>query len=365
MSQGASKLSRRSFLLAAGIFGVGALSACSGSNEQANEQAAAPAAPKQKPQAQSGKELEKITFAWLPNESAQEFQAGREALQKVLEEGFGKPVELMTTTDYNVAIEAISSGTAQIAYLGAEGYIQAQERNPKVQCIVTTSDEEGGLEGAMYYSRMAVASENAQEYQTADGYSIDNIKGKRFSFVSPSSTSGFKVPSSSIVSHFGLASSDELTKPGFFSEVLFGNTHQGSAMNMLLGNCDVAAVDDVDLVPYVELVSGEESRPGAVYRVKDNAEPPFDRAIGKEFTIIQSSAVLNAPMCVNTEVLDQETIDKVVQALTDPANSSNEYLFAPEDKQTGALWSQEGKTNFVAVDDSWYEPIRELSKLSN
>ena len=354
-----TSLSRRNFILSAGAFAaLAGLSACSTSGGKGG--AAVQAGGNVDPSAI--KEPDEITMVWYPNESATEFDAGRAEFGKVLEKGVGKPVKLMTTTDYNVAIEAISSGKAQIAYMGAEGFVQAEQKNPAVIPLVTTSDANGKLDEAIYYSRLAVQPENGDEYKTADGYSIDPIKGKRMSFVSPSSTSGFKVPSAAIVKHFGLESSDELTKPGFFSEVLFGNTHQGSCVNLLLGDADVAAVDDVDLVEYLEndTVEGEPNQPGAIYKVKEGAAAPFDRVIGKEFLIIQSTPVLNAPLVVNSNELKPETIENLTAALTDPANKDNPLLFAPKDQSTGALWKQKGENNFIKVESSWYDPIRAL-----
>ena len=114
-----TQISRRSFL---GIFGAGAVVAglgLAGCGNDAGKGGAATAG-----SAEAGTAtLDKITMVWLPNESAAEFDAGREEFGRVLSEYAGVEVELMTTTDYNVAIEAIASGKAQMANLGAEGYI--------------------------------------------------------------------------------------------------------------------------------------------------------------------------------------------------------------------------------------------------
>ena len=67
----------------------------------------------------------------------------------------------------------------------------------------TNSDEDGGLDGACYYSRICVRKEDADQYKNGGSFSIENIEGKSFSFVSATSTSGFKVPSSGIVTEFG------------------------------------------------------------------------------------------------------------------------------------------------------------------
>lgn len=317
-----------------------------------------------------GSTVDKITMVWLPNESSAEFDKGREEFGKVLEKYAGVPVELMTTTDYNVAIEAIASGKAQLANMGAEGFIQAQKKNAKVMPLVTTSDTDGKLDGAKYFSRICVPADQMDQYKDDSdptGYSIKNVKGKRMSFVSATSTSGFKVPSNAIMDAFPdeVASTDELTKPGFFSQVLFGNSHPGSAVNLLQGDADVAAFDDIDVDMYLDVPTDDRDKAnsaGQVYNVKDGTAQPFDRVQGKSFGIIQSTPVLNGPIAVNTEVLPQDIIDKLLEGLTSKETASDELLFAPEDvEDSGAVWSLGDTAGFIAVEDSWYDPIRNLA----
>lgn len=357
-------LSRRQFvaggaaLAMAGVFG--ALTGCtaSGSGAAAGASAAGASA------GSSAASSEVLTMVWLPDNSSADLSAAREAMGQAITDACGREVELLTTTDYNVAIEAIASGKAQMAYLGAEGYVQANKKNPKVLAAFTNSDEEGGLDGACYYSRISVLSENADQYKDGDSYSIENIKGKSFSFVSATSTSGFKVPSSDIVSEFGLESSDDLLEGGaFFSEVLFGNSHQGSAVNLLSGDADAAAFDDVDVDMYLDLVSGEANSVGAVYQVKDDAEAPFDTVRGKQFTIIGITPVLNAPICFNEEAISEEDRTKIVDHFCSDEVANNPQIFVdPEDENAKGIFEKASeKTRFVEVDDAWYEPVRKLN----
>lgn len=357
------QISRRSFL---GLFGASAVTlglglvGCGATGEKGGAATAGSSA---------AASIDKLTMVWLPNESSSEFDAGREEFGKVLEKYAGVKVELMTTTDYNVAIEAIASGKAQLANMGAEGFIQAQKKNNKVLPLVTTSDTDGKLDGAKYYSRICVPEAEMSTYADSaeeTGYSIKNIKGKRMSFVSATSTSGFKVPCNAIMKAFpdDVKSSDELSTPGFFSQVLFGNSHPGSAVNLLQGDADVAAFDDVDVDTYLDVPEGERdtvNAAGSVYSVKADAPQPFDRVQGKKFGIIQATPVLNGPIAVNTEKVPQEIIDKLVKGLTSKETSEDELLFAPEDKEgTGAVWSLGDTAGFIAVEDSWYDPIRAL-----
>ena len=357
-------LSRRQFvaggaaLAMAGVFG--ALTGCTASGSGA----AAGASTAGAGTGSSAASSDVLTMVWLPDNSSADLSAAREAMGQAITDACGREVELLTTTDYNVAIEAIASGKAQMAYLGAEGYVQANKKNPKVLAAFTNSDEEGGLDGACYYSRISVLSENADQYKDGDSYSIENIKGKSFSFVSATSTSGFKVPSSDIVSEFGLESSDDLLEGGaFFSEVLFGNSHQGSAVNLLSGDADAAAFDDVDVDMYLDLVSGEANSVGAVYQVKDDAEAPFDTVRGKQFTIIGITPVLNAPICFNEEAISEEDRTKIVDHFCSDEVANNPQIFVdPEDENAKGIFEKASeKTRFVEVDDAWYEPVRKLN----
>ena len=217
---------------------------------------------------QSDNYADTITLVWYPNESAEDYQEARNEVGKLIEQATGKTVEQKLTTDYAIAIESLSNGTAQIGCcMGAEGYIQAKNSNDAVNPLFVQSGESGTLDDALYYSFFAVKEENAEQYLDGDSYSIENIKGRKMSFVSNSSTSGFKVPTNQIISHFAEDNLivDDLLEGGsnaFFSEVLFGGSHQGSAFNLLSNKCDIAAFCDIELAPYVTCTEGEAAATG-------------------------------------------------------------------------------------------------------
>lgn len=312
-----------------------------------------------------------LTIAWLPNESGADLSETRDEIGKVIEEKTGKKVEHQTTTDYIVAIEAVANGNADLAFLGAQGYIEAHNKNENVLPLVVPSGESGTLEDAVYYSWLAVNKENTDEYKNGDEFAIDNVQGKRFSFVSNSSTSGFKVPSDGIVTYFSekeefkSLTAEDLLEGGddkFFSEVLYGGSHQGSAVNLLSGKVDVAAFCDTCVANYVDLADGEANRPGAVYKVKEDAAEPFNTVHGKEFSLISVTPVLNAPIVANTDNVDEETFNLLVETLTSDEVANNEKIFAPEDSEFSALFKKSADERFVEAEDAWFNPIRELSK---
>lgn len=313
-----------------------------------------------------------LTIAWLPNESGADLVEAREEIGKMIEEKTGKKVEHQTTTDYIVAIEAIANGNADMAFLGAQGYIEANNKNDKVLPLVVPSGESGTLEDAVYYSWLAVEKENTDQFKSGNEFTIDNIQGKRFSFVSNSSTSGFKVPSTGITDYFtekeefkSLTAEDLLEggKDKFFSEVLFGGSHQGSAVNLLSGKADVAAFCDTCVNNYVELADGEVNEPGAVYKVKENAAEPLNTVAGKEFSLISVTPVLNAPFVINTDTVSEEDQKMLLEIMTSDEVAKNEKIFVPEDSEFSGLFSKKsGNERLVEVEDEWFNPIRELAK---
>jgi phosphonate transport system substrate-binding protein len=311
-----------------------------------------------------------ITIAWLPNNSGDDFKDARAEIDKVIADATGKKVEDKLTTDYAILIESVASGNAQIAYCGAQQYVMAHDKNKKVLPMVVCSGESGTLDDAMYYSRLLVKKGNEDQYKNGNEFALDNLAGKKISFVSNSSTSGFKVPSAAIVSYFSQQDkwknlkADDLLEGGndkFFSQVLFGGSHQLSLVNLLTGKVDVAAVDDIDVVNYVDLTSGEENKLGSVYTVKKGAEAPFDQLAGAQFVVIKALPVMNAPIMVNTEAISSKTVETITAALTSDRVTNNQKIFFPEDSKAKGLGFVQPQ-KFLKVTDDWYQPIRDLSK---
>lgn len=313
-----------------------------------------------------------IIVAWLPNESGSDLTDARDALGAVISETLGRPVEHRTTTDYIIAIETLANDNAHLGFFGAEGYVQARDRNPAVQPLVIPSGADGTVETAVYYSWLAVRRGQEDQYRNGDGFAIDNIQGKRFSFVSNSSTSGFRVPSAGIVSYFGAQeqwssiTADDLLEGGadnFFADVQFGGSHQGSAVNLISDRVDVAAFCDTCVANYVELVEGTENTPGAVYRVIDNADEPFNNFPGEEFVLIASTPVLNAPFVANGNMLTADEIQRLKDVFTSDEVANNPRVFATEAEMDAGFRPLFRKTNaerFLVVEDSFFDPIRAL-----
>ena len=361
-------------LLLAALAGCSAPAAAPASTEEAAAQpeSAAPEAseaPAEAPAEDAGGDYaDTITIVWYPNESAEDYEVAREEWGRLIEQATGKKVEQKLTTDYAIAIESLANGTAQISFMGAQGYIEAKNANDAVLPLFVNSGPSGTLDDALYYSFLAVEKGNEGEYASADGgYSIDNIRGKRMSFVSNSSTSGFKVPTSSILTHFadlGLTE-DDLIEGGddmFFSQVLFGGSHQGSAFNLMSGRSDISAFCNTEIAPYADCTEGEPNTVGSVYTIKSDASAPFDTVAGEEFVIIQVTPVLNGPFAYNSEALDPADVKAIQDLMTSDEVANNPLIFVPEDSDGVGMYEKTANERLLLVEDAWFDPIRNLSE---
>ncbi len=316
--------------------------------------------------AATAKEPDTLTIAWLPNDSSDTLASMRDEIAKAIAKATGKKVENKLTTDYAIAIAALENGQAQIGWFGANEYLTSHARDPKVVPLVVNTGPSGTLKDSLYYSRLVVKKGDETKYETNGQFNIDNIVGKRMSFVSTNSTSGFNMPAAAIVGKFKSdpkwknLTFEDLAQGGeghFFSQVMFGGSHQLSLVNALTGRADVAAVCDFLVTNYVTRISGTDNTAGAVYEIKHDAAAPFTSLGGKQFVIIKSIPVLNPPVEVNSEYLSDKTMKEIADALTSDEVASNPKIFAP----AGVKGSDfQAPARFVMVTDSWYGPMRKV-----
>lgn len=308
-----------------------------------------------------------VTLAWLPNNSGDNEKAFRAEFDKVIAQATGAKVQDRLTTDYNIAIAALDTGDAQLAWFGPFEYMTGHAKNPHIIPLVVESGDSGTAQDAMYHSRLLVKKGNEGLYKSGDGYSIDKLVGKKVSFVSTSSTSGFNMPSSAIMAYFHgqdkwkNLTRDDLMQGGkdkFFGQVMFSGSHQLSLANLLMGKVDISAVDDIDVKSYLDLTTGTDNQEGAVYTVKKGADAPFDTLAGAQFVIVKSIPVQNTPFEANDAFLDQPTLDKITQALVSDKVTNDPMVFQPKDSSGAGLFTQPHR--FVKVADAWYDPMRQI-----
>ncbi len=311
---------------------------------------------------EESKEPFKIVF--YPNESGESMKDARAAFKEVLQKALQRDVEVLTTTDYNIALETLISGKANMAYVGAEGYIQAHNKNSAVIPLVTNSGPSGTLSDSLYYSFLACSERSLHAFVDQNGeLDWQAIKGKKISFVSVNSTSGFTIPAKWIASKLEAENTDELIKEGqYFEKIIFASSHQGSQVMLFTGEADLACFAIPQTIKVYALAGGEENADGAIYEVQQCDDKPFSDHIGEKIAILKALPVLNAPLVINSNTATKEEIEKIKAALTSDETANNPGIFRVKDSEVKGIfpkWSE--ATRLIEVDDAWYDKVRHIN----
>ena len=99
-----------------------------------------------------------FTIAYAPNESTAESADARNGLAKDLGEFLGCEVEEIQASDYNAIIEALRTGSADMAYMGSQALALGVERTDLEPIVMKAED--GDPEKAIYHSVFITNSAN-------------------------------------------------------------------------------------------------------------------------------------------------------------------------------------------------------------
>lgn len=199
-------------------------------------------------------EKEKLVIAYAPNESTDESADARAGLAADLEAALGIEVEEIQASDYSAIIEALRTGQADAAYIGALAIAYASDRADAIPIAMKAPD--GERSQAVYHSLLITSSSNE------DINTIEDIKGKTIAFVDPESTSGNLFPTYEIIKAFpeeNLTSDDLHTNGKFFEASSYSGKHQAGLQAVIKGDVDVVPISDQILQSEINNGNAKES----------------------------------------------------------------------------------------------------------
>ena len=121
----------------------------------------------------------KLVMAFVPSGESQTILQSGNQVAHLLEVASGYRFESFVATSYAGVIEAMGAGRADIGWLNTFSYVIAHQKYGVEVRLVTVRF------GLPYYRAEIIA-------QSASGInSLADLKGKRFAFVDPASTSGY------------------------------------------------------------------------------------------------------------------------------------------------------------------------------
>ncbi len=277
----------------------------------------------------NSQEAEKKTFtiAYAPNESTTDSTDARSTLAKDLGKVINMDVKEIQASDYTAIIEALRTGKADMAYMGALAVAMGAERAGVTPIVMKAPN--GDKAQAVYHSVFITQKDNNEIN------SIKDFKGKTIAFVDPDSTSGNLVPTSEIMKAFPdlhLTNEKIHTNGEFFEAVSFSGKHQAGLQAVIKG--------DVDIVPISDQIMASEFKNG-------NAD---ENAV----KVVHSSAAIPAEAMVVSKTVNEDLKKTLTKFLVE---YNNKDYFDKVIKKADA--------RFVECSMEDYQPIVELNKNIN
>lgn len=249
-------------------------------------------------------ELATLNMAVIPWQVSAEQEKQLQPLADYLTKTLGRPVKFQITKDYDTSVNLLVEGKVELAYLGAFSYIKARLANPQVQPIVAPIEKTTGR--PWYTSIIVVNSDSSIK-------SLKDLKGKRFAFVSKSSTSGYLVPMAQF-NDIGIEPDRD------FGKVTYAGSHDKVKEELIAGKVDAIADDKRSYL----------------------AQQKAGKLDSSKYNIIwESQPIPNAPIVASSKLPPQLIADlkkafiKAPDGLLDPSGSESAgYTLAQDEDYT-------------------------------
>jgi phosphonate transport system substrate-binding protein len=174
--------------------------------------------------AASASDLKEFRIGILGGENASDRLRAYECLVEKTQALLGVDVKLYAPADYNGVIEGLLGGNLDMAWMGASGYAKVYLADPEaVEPVLVKVNVDGG------YGYYSIGFARADSGVT----SLDDMKGKRFGFGDPNSTSGYLIPSIEIPK-----AGYPMDSGTYFAEVKFTGGHEQTIVAVANGDID-------------------------------------------------------------------------------------------------------------------------------
>jgi len=250
---------------------------------------------------------EVLKIAIIPHRSNLGNEHAYSKLFRELTNETGMQFKWLGSKTYDDVIKKIQTGHADIGYVGAFSYVVAQDSfGVKIICRTFSSGKQE------FYNSMIITRKDSGIH------SLQDLKGRRFSFTDPQSTSGYLFPLAQLMAS-GVSEND-------FSEVRFLKRHANSLIAVYKGHVDAGAISVTAF---------------------DKVDIKMD-----ELEVLWKSEPIYRGLWITRKDLDDELFNKLQQAMLKMSDSP----------KSEAVFNKLTTKGFVTGKDSDYDNVREVVK---
>jgi len=166
-----------------------------------------------------------LRMMFVPSGDAQVIVKGGQEVAKLLQKETGLYFKTSVATSYAAVIEAMGAGKVDIGWLATLSYVLAKDKYDVELLLIVQRF------GSPFYRGQIMVRADSEIH------SLDDLKGKRFAFVDPASTSGHLYPKSLLLSK----GFDPKT---FFGKSVFAGSHNAVVLSIYKGEVDGGAAYD-------------------------------------------------------------------------------------------------------------------------
>ena len=273
----------------------------------------------------AAEKIDTLRFGLLPAEEAVEMVRQFKGIADYVGKAVGLPTEIFVSQSYNALIEAMEAGKIDVAYLGGSTYVAAYNKGLGVVPMAVAR-----LQGRTYYKSCIITRPDSGIK------TLQDLKGKSFAFVTPTSTSGGVGP------RFYL-NKNGINPEEFFKSLIYAGKHDSVFLAVKNKKVDAGAVGDLYFSRWKER---------GLLKFSKYDEPNDNLKDSPDLYLLGCQKVPGTPM-VGRGKLGKEMIAKITKALIS-------LPFAAIDKLR--FWG--ATERFVATDHAFFADLVEMKKLA-
>lgn len=181
--------------------------------------------------------LTEVRFVFQKQKDPASLKDAADTLGEALAEQLGVPVDVVVPGNYSASVQALVSGTTDVAYVSSLPFLLARRDGGAELILAEQRDDATGQTRTEYDSLFVVRDDGPLE--TIEDLKA-NVGDTRFCFTSPTSTSGYVFARLRMVREGMLAKGQD--PADVFGEVSFGGGYAQALREVVAGRADVAAV---------------------------------------------------------------------------------------------------------------------------